>query len=119
MGAQTKDCTAALRRTRIASQNSSQDGEMHYTDMAPTQEMVDILDTRRDDQVMAWELMSIALGVPTFGQTPWQACADLVRQHRRRERISRMCGTCERSQPNDLIEDIITINSLNNQFKFH
>ena len=44
------------------------DGEMHYTDMAPTQEMVDMLDTRRDDQIMAWELMSIALGVSTFGQ---------------------------------------------------
>jgi hypothetical protein len=43
------------------------DGEIYYTDMEPSKEMVDSLCARNDNQIMAWELLSIALGVSTFG----------------------------------------------------
>ena len=64
------------------------DDQIHYTDMEPSQEMVDTLCARKDEQIMAWELMSIALGVSTFGH--------LLRN--RRVRIWSDTGSGERLQ---------------------
>ena len=42
------------------------DGEIHYTSQAPSKRLAATLMARKDKQIMAWELLAIALGISTF-----------------------------------------------------
>ena len=43
------------------------DGQTYHTDYAPSKEIMDMFVARRDNQIMGQELLSIALGLCTFG----------------------------------------------------
>ena len=44
------------------------DGEMWYTSWEPCEKLRDALLAWRDQQIMAWELLAVALGVSTFAE---------------------------------------------------
>ena len=58
-------CDARSNPARMAAVLVDADG-IWYTDWAPSQRLWQSLKTRKDKQIMAWELLAMALGTSTF-----------------------------------------------------
>ena len=58
---------ARSKPPRLAAVLVTEEG-IWYTDLEPSQELWDTLRDRRDKQIMAWEMLAIALGTSTFAE---------------------------------------------------